>query len=155
METNSIAWYVIAVVALLSCTPSGYTPNNELKPELAAQIQPPPQYTQWLLEVEGCVQFVALNDTTIHIVKLPTDATAFSWFVLSSERDNGTIPCVVDGQAHSCFALSKPDSIVVSAQFAKSMAVIKHELMHQIVDTPRERVLGPHGPPWGFCEYLW
>jgi hypothetical protein len=142
-----------SVVLLLSCTPK--STNNDLAPTMAVEVNPPPIYNQWLGEVEGCVLYMAQFDTTFKVVKLYNDASELKWIILSSERDNGTIPCIKDGVEHSCFALSHPDTIVLSAQYARSMPVVKHELMHQIVDAPGEAVLGPHGAPWGMCEYLW
>lgn len=150
---TSKIWIALALV-LLACGVPKPT-SNDLQPEMAVQVQPPTQYNNWLLEVEACVVYISQQDTSFKVVKLFHDAHELTWIILSSERDNGTIPCVKDGVEHSCFGLSHPDTVVVSAQYARNMAVIKHEIMHQIVDSPRETVLGPHGPPWGFCEFLW
>lgn len=143
----------LIALALLACTPKAI--QIEPNPEMAVEIEPPQQYNIWLQEVTGCVLFTAQKDTTFEVVRIVPDAGELTWIILSSERSDGTIPCIRGGIVYSCYGISHPDTIILSAQYARHMPTVKHEIMHLLVDSPRETHLGPHGPPWGFCEYLW
>ena len=154
-----IRWWVPLVaitaawlLALFAChgRPEPTIPRN------VAVFQPLPVYQVWADQAADCVRSLpvdAQSEVPYKIVHDHVDVRVFKWLAVFTERDDGTFVCG-DGK-QSCFGeFVAPDSIFVSGQGLQAAWLIRHEVMHYLVESPGEAVYGNHGAPWGLCEFI-
>ena len=119
-------------------------------------FDPAPIYDQWLAEVQFCAIATARTDASFHIVHVLDSVGSIKWFVVPTERQDGAF-LWHDGGAYNGIRtglVGVADTIFLSGQRMLDRRVVKHELLHIIVDSPTERINGMHGRPWGFCEFI-
>ena len=121
----------------------------------------PPEYLQWIGEVQNCVRQIALLDSVravetntpraFEIDHLIQDIHELRFFAIPTERADGTFTCP---QGFQCWGVAiAPGDIYISAQRSMDRVTVKHEVMHVIVASDGEASVPYHGVPWGLCEY--
>lgn len=115
------------------------------------RVPPPAAYNVWLDQVKGCLQYLLRADSTLpfHVVIWPASVDSLTWLATPTEDADGGFPC----RGERCLGMTRHDSVVVSGQQLGNPVVVKHELLHVLVDSPTESQR-PHGLPWGFCEFV-
>jgi hypothetical protein len=127
---------------------------QELNPVLPMYgFSPPPIYQTWLEQVQTCATILAMDDTSFTIEHLVKSVNEVSWFAIPTEREDGAF--ILKGELINGIRMGPigQDSILLSGQQLGSARLVKHELMHIIVQKGTEWEL-MHGRPWGLCEYL-
>ena len=118
----------------------------------AYHIYPYPFYQQWLAEVRFCALDAARSDDAFQIdtSRLRYTIDSLDWFAVPTERPDGRFAWrgklmsgAIDG-----------DSVYLSGQGLYYRRLVKHELLHVLVNSPTENTYGEHGRPWGYCENL-
>lgn len=129
--------------------PGPVTPQPTLL--TVVRVPPPAVYALWLEQLKGCLQYLLRADSTLafHVVAWHSSVDSLVWFGTPTEEPDGGFPC----RGERCLGMTRRDSVVISAQQLGNPVVVKHELLHVLVDSPTESAR-PHGLPWGFCEFV-
>ena len=149
-----VSWTPLAMVLLATCR---LEPPGPLYPVAATvyRFSPPPAYAIWSEEVAQCVAELARTNTSFTVVDTTTTVADVVWLAVATERGDATFSWGVKS-GYYAFRAGPPghDTIALAAPLLLVPRVIKHEIMHIKVDSPREDVWLGHGLPWGLCEYL-
>jgi hypothetical protein len=147
---------------LLGCARPTANVATSPEPLLGFGYGAPPEYVQWVAEVQSCVRQIAALDAA-HAVETNTprafeidhfieDMSEVQFFAVPTERGDGTFTCP---QGFQCWGITftPADVIYLSAQRIMDPVTVKHEIMHIIVESAGEHDVPYHGLPWGLCEY--
>src|SRR3990167_4584273 len=115
-----------------------------IPPEPAATS--PPAYAIWSEEVAQCVAELARTNTSFTVVDTTTTVADVVWLAVATERGDATFSWGVKS-GYYAFRAGPPghDTIALAAPLLLVPRVIKHEIMHIKVDSPREDVWLGHG----------
>ena len=118
-------------------------------------ITPHPVYQEWLVEVQRCAVETAKIDSAFEVVRLLESIEEVTWMVVPTEMPDGTFQWP-NGRFYYGMRVGPAgkDTIFLSGQGLLRKWLVKHELLHVIVDSPTETSENGHGRPWGFCEYV-
>ena len=150
MNWLSIPW----VCLLVGCAHRPALSNPHPSTRVVYRYPPPPIYTVWYAEVEGCLAFAAVRDSSFTL-EAPLDSMEqVVWLAVPTEFYDGS--WLHHGAHYWGMRTGIPgvsDTIYISGQALFNARIVKHELMHVRVRSPTETIMGAHGPPWGLCEY--
>ena len=143
------------LLALLLSACVLFTKPNDLRPVWAYTVSPHPIYQEWLIEVQLCAVLAARIDSAFTIEHLVHNVEEVVWMVVPTEMADGTFRWP-NGKFYYGMRVGSVgnDTIFLSGQRLMRKWLVKHELLHVIVDSPTETSDNGHGRPWGFCEYL-
>lgn len=151
-------WLVLSVLGTMSCIL--FHNSAPLVPPLRGfSYTPPPVYWQWFSEAHSCSQMLqrVLGDTAgFWVDSAAVEILARTWIAVPTERfDHGFI--VTNGRQQLVvwgLTASSGDTVWLPAPLIEAKSLVKHEAMHIFVHSHGEMIVGDHGLPWGFCEYL-
>ena len=125
------------------------------------QFAPPPLYVAWFAQAHNCAARLRelLGDSAAFTVESEAvDVNRITWIAVPTERPDGRFLGMFSPKRDSIYVWGltavRGDTIWLPAQRLESSVIVKHEAMHVFVQSPSELNFGPHGLPWGFCEWL-
>jgi len=150
----------LAVAALLfgmSCCAPAFQEDPPIPPAGNAYdvtIFPGQLHQQWLAEVVDCATAIHAISPTYAIRDTVPSVWHIAWRAVPTEHPLGGFACT--NRVGMCWGETfEGDSILIriSARALAVKSLIKHELLHVVVDSPNELHVPDHGLPWGFCEW--
>lgn len=148
-------WLSRTCLALVLSACVLFTKPTNTRPIAFYTVLPHPLYQQWLLEVQSCAVETAKVDSSFRVVKLLTSVDEITWLIIPTEMPDGTFQW---GNGRYYYGMRvgpiDSDTIFLSGQGLMRKWLVKHELLHVIVDSPTETRETGHGRPWGFCEFI-
>lgn len=121
---------------------------------------PPLAYVEWIAQAHNCAYRlrVILGDSARFTVDAEAmDLSRITWIAVPTERrDERFAAALVRGDSLFVLGMTSAggDTIWLPAPRLESSVLVKHEAMHVFVQSSSEVNYGPHGLPWGFCEFL-
>lgn len=121
----------------------------------------PPIYALWFQEAHVCalnLQRLRGDSAGFTVDTVAVDLSAITWIAVPTERYDGSFAGMLRQNGDSLFVWgmtsARGDTMWLPAPFLQVKRFVKHEAMHIVVHSPGEQIIGAHGLPWGFCEYL-
>lgn len=125
------------------------------------EITPPAIYLTWIAQAHNCAFRLraVLGDSAQFTVDADAiDLSKITWIAVPTERRDrsfvGEISPKGDSLRVAGLTSARADTIWIAAPLLEVGEVVKHEAMHVFVHSVSEFNYGPHGLPWGFCEWL-
>ena len=124
-------------------------------------ITPPPTYALWFAQAHNCafrLRSIMGDSARFTVDAQAVDLSQITWIAVPTERPDGRFAAGVFLNRDSLFVYGmtsgQGDTIWLPAPRLDATWIVKHEAMHVFVQSPSELNYGPHGLPWGFCEFL-
>lgn len=148
-----VAVVLLALAGCSSCIK--HIPPEEITPATWAYTYDAPSiYWRWREEVTACVRFAATHDSSFKIVREIPAPDSIVWRAVPVEREGGQFSWKwFKGVIGLTFVHPGADTVMVSGQGIFMRSLVKHEMMHIMVERPEEWVQY-HGRPWGLCEWV-
>jgi len=152
-----------AVVVMISCgvlrDKSAPTPLRAAIPGFSYSIFP--IYYKWFTEAHSCalnLQRLKGDSANFTVDTVAYELSKITWIAVPTEREDGRFLGMITSRGDSVWVMGMTaaslDTIWIAMPLIQNPIIVKHEAMHVVVHSPGEFVIGKHGLPWGFCEYI-
>lgn len=155
-KTRSNLWTVVLVIAAC-CAPTTAGQEYQLRgSEFDIPIYATETHQKMLAEVIGCAVWVRSFYNTFDIRDTIPNVGMIVWRAVPTEFPDGGFLCtrrvgICWGETFDGDSLRPV--IRLSARLMHRVPLIKHELLHIVVQSKGEDHVPDHGLPWGFCEW--
>lgn len=159
MKRDMERWATAALVLGMSCCTPWFGNND---PQFELPLNPPPIYQAWYISAATCVMGLLDSDST-HLLNYklnmnaPASVLRIKWTAVPTEAHDGSFPCTRRNDrcwGETVSGDSVTPHIRLSGRLLGVPSLVKHELMHVLVDKGDAEQVKEHGLPWGFCEWL-
>ena len=150
----------VLLVLLLACA---HPVAHSLEPYRVPgfTFTPPAIYITWFAQAHNCafrLRAVMGDSANFTVDSQAVDLSTITWVGVPTERMDQRFLGAISPKRDSMYVWGMTsghgDTVWLSAQRLESEILVKHEAMHIFVQSPTEFNYGPHGLPWGFCEWL-